>query len=85
MFSGEQAGKTGVGKISMNNLSSSAAGNRGAAPATMTVADVWYALFRHKWKIVILSVLGVVAAGVLYVKNKPPYASEAKLLVRYVV
>lgn len=51
----------------------------------MTVADVWYALFRHKWKIVLLSLLGVGAAGFLYIKNKPPYVSEAKLLVRYVV
>jgi uncharacterized protein involved in exopolysaccharide biosynthesis/Mrp family chromosome partitioning ATPase len=51
----------------------------------MSVADVWYALFRHKWKVLILSTLGVVAAGALYVKNKPPSVSEAKLLVRYVV
>ena len=85
MTSGEQPGKTGVGKKSMNNLSSSAAGNRGPAPAAITVADVWYALFRHKWKVVILSALGVVAAGALYVKNKPSYVSQAKLLVRYVV
>ena len=85
MSKGEQPGKSGVGKNSMNNLSSSAAGNRGPAPATMSVADVWYALFRHKWKVLILSTLGVVAAGVLYVTNKPPYVSEAKIMVRYVV
>jgi uncharacterized protein involved in exopolysaccharide biosynthesis/Mrp family chromosome partitioning ATPase len=51
----------------------------------MTIADVWYALFRHKWKVIMLSLLGMGAAGFLYVKNKPPYVSEAKLLVRYVV
>ena len=85
MSKGEQPGKSGVGKNSMNNLPTSAAGNRGPAPATMSVADVWYALFRHKWKVLILSTLGVVAAGVLYVKNEPPYVSEAKLLVRYIV
>src|SRR6185295_2763783 len=38
-----------------------------------------------KWKILALAALGVVAAGILYVINRPPYVSEAKLLVRYVV
>ncbi len=51
----------------------------------MTVADIWYALFRHKWKVLLLSLLGIGAAGYLYNTNKPPYVSEAKLLVRYVV
>ena len=69
----------------MSNIPTSAGGNRGQPSATMTVADVWYALFRHKWKVLLLSVLGVVASGVLYVRNKPSYVSEAKLLVRYVV
>lgn len=54
-------------------------------PSTITVGDVWYALFRHKWKIFLLAALGVVAAGVLYFINRPPYVSQAKLLVRYVV
>jgi len=86
MSKGEQPKKMGASNSnSMNNLPASAAGHRGQASATMTVADVWYALFRHKWKIIILSTLGVVAAGVLYVINKPPYVSEAKLMVRYVV
>src|SRR5262249_3577401 len=37
-----------------------------------------------KWKILILSCLGFLTAGVLYVLDKPKYSSTAKLLVRYV-
>jgi uncharacterized protein involved in exopolysaccharide biosynthesis/Mrp family chromosome partitioning ATPase len=58
---------------------------RGQMPSKITVGDVWYALFRHKWKILTLAALGVVAAAVLYLITPPPYVSEAKLLVRYVV
>jgi len=58
---------------------------RGPVPSKIAIGDVWYALFRHKWKVLLLSVLGIVAAGVLYSINRPPYVSQAKLLVRYVV
>jgi uncharacterized protein involved in exopolysaccharide biosynthesis len=54
-------------------------------PLKITLGDVWYALFRHKWKILVLAVLGVAAAGVLYSQTRTFYVSEAKLLVRYVV
>jgi len=42
-------------------------------------------LFRHKWKIIFLSVVGIVAGIVYYVVNPPPFQSEAELLVRYIL
>jgi len=49
------------------------------------IEDIIYVLFRHKWMILALSVLGFAAAGVVYLKRQPIYQSEAKLLVRYVL
>jgi len=54
-------------------------------PPKIAIGDIWYALFRHKWKVILLAVLGVVASGILYVSIRPSYVSKAKLLVRYVV
>jgi hypothetical protein len=31
-------------------------------PAPITPSDIYYVLFRHKWKILIISAIGVVAA-----------------------
>lgn len=87
MSKSEQFGSSGKNNgNSMNSAPYGPAGSRGPAPAaTMTVSDVLYALFRHKWKVLFLWLLGIGAAVGLYLKNKPPYVSEAKLLVRYVV
>lgn len=49
------------------------------------VQDVIYILFKHKWKIMILSLLGFTASAVVYLNRKPLYESQAKLLVRYVL
>jgi len=49
------------------------------------VQDVIYILFKHKWKIIILSLLGFTASAVVYLNRKPLYESQAKLLVRYVL
>jgi uncharacterized protein involved in exopolysaccharide biosynthesis/Mrp family chromosome partitioning ATPase len=51
----------------------------------MTLGDVYYILFRHKWKIVSCSLLGIVAVPVLYFFSPPAYQSEAKVLIRYVL
>ena len=51
----------------------------------LNVQDVLFVIFRHKWKILLLTLLGLLSAGVVYVLGKPQYLSEAKLLVRYVV
>ncbi len=51
----------------------------------LNLADIYHVLFRHKWKIIIVWVLGGISAGVLYLKWPVPYSSEAILAVRYVV
>ncbi len=51
----------------------------------MTLGDIYYTLFRHKWKIVLCSFAGVAAAFGVYKLRPPPYQSEAKLFVRYVI
>jgi uncharacterized protein involved in exopolysaccharide biosynthesis len=47
--------------------------------------DILFMLFRHKWKILALTVAGLLAAGIFYFAVPPAYESEAKLLVRYVM
>jgi len=49
------------------------------------VQDVLYVLCKHKWMILILSLLGLGGAATVYFTQKPLYQSEAKLLVRYVI
>ena len=51
---------------------------------TMTMGEIYYVLFRHKWTIVVAMVLGMVAAWYVYQTTPPTYRSNAKLLVRYV-
>jgi uncharacterized protein involved in exopolysaccharide biosynthesis/Mrp family chromosome partitioning ATPase len=50
----------------------------------MTVGDIYYVVFRHKWKIILLSLAGVLAAAAFYFRNPPPYQSQAELLIQYV-
>ncbi|HEY4301498.1 MAG TPA: hypothetical protein VGM73_11530 [Candidatus Didemnitutus sp.] len=52
---------------------------------SLGLGDIYYVLFRHKWKILICSIAGF-AAAVWVFKSKPaPYQSEAKLFIKYVV
>src|SRR5690349_14468573 len=51
----------------------------------ITSADVLYAFFRHKWKILIISMLAIGAAASLPFVTPRVYQSEAKLFVKYVV
>jgi succinoglycan biosynthesis transport protein ExoP len=57
------------------------------APSGFGVHDVIYILFKHKWKIILLSLLGFGAAGGLAYRASlaPSYETTADLLVRYVV
>lgn len=56
------------------------------APAdSFGVHDVLYILFKHKWKIILLSLLGFGASGFVYMNREPLFQSQAKLLVRYVL
>src|SRR5271157_1700696 len=53
-------------------------------PPGITVRDVYYVLFRHKWMIAALSLLAVAAALAVRFAWPVPYQSEAKLLIKWV-
>jgi polysaccharide biosynthesis transport protein len=46
--------------------------------------DILYVLFRRKWMILSFIGLGLVLAAGVFLRGKPVYQSEAKLLLRYV-
>jgi uncharacterized protein involved in exopolysaccharide biosynthesis/Mrp family chromosome partitioning ATPase len=50
----------------------------------LTLHDVYYVLFRHKWKIAILSLIGIAASLALCQWWPFPYMSEAEILISYV-
>src|SRR6185437_15959085 len=50
----------------------------------ITLGDIYYTLFRHKWKILTLTALGVAAAVLLPVIWPQTYETEAELLIKYV-
>lgn len=52
--------------------------------ASIGLPDIYYVLFRQKWKILTLSVLGVLGAVIIFLLKPAMYRSEAKLFVRYV-
>lgn len=56
-----------------------------AQPPSLTLGDIYYVLFRHKWKIIGCAIIGLAAAFAVYTYDPPPYTSEAKLFVRYVI
>jgi uncharacterized protein involved in exopolysaccharide biosynthesis/Mrp family chromosome partitioning ATPase len=51
----------------------------------LNLADIYYVLFRHKWKILLCSATGIAIAFALFKVEAPPFQSEAKLLVRYII
>lgn len=57
------------------------------APGGFSVHDALYIVFKHKWKILLLSLIGFSVAGVMGYRmmREPSYVSVAKLMVRYVV
>jgi len=57
-----------------------------AAPApTMSLGDIYYIVFRHKWKIAAISAAGLLGAVLLPLVWPRPYQSEAKLFIKYVL
>src|SRR6476660_4952605 len=54
-------------------------------PPSLSLGDIYYILFRHKWKILLISLCGVVLALLLPLVWPRPYQSEAKLFIRYVL
>ena len=77
----------------MNPLTAPSAPHRTASvpdplpspPAALSAGDIYYTLFRHKGKILLCALAGAVGAGAVRYLGEPPYESEAKLLVRYVL
>jgi uncharacterized protein involved in exopolysaccharide biosynthesis/Mrp family chromosome partitioning ATPase len=53
-------------------------------PPAISLGDIYYTIFRHKWKIVLTSLLGLAAAAAIYHFKAPMYQSEAELLIKYV-
>ena len=53
--------------------------------SSFTAKDMFFAVFRHKWLVLICTVLGLVLAVCCYLFYPKAYQSSAKLLVRYVV
>ena len=58
--------------------------HNGSLPG-ITLNDIYFVLFRHKWKIIFLSAAGIATGVVYYLVNPPPFESEAELLVRYIL
>jgi len=53
-------------------------------PASLGLDDILYLFFRHKWKIMFFSCIGVGVAAYFYLSEKTAYRSQAKLLIRYI-
>jgi uncharacterized protein involved in exopolysaccharide biosynthesis len=51
----------------------------------VSLNDILFILFRHKWKIFWCAMVGFAAAAAAYFLSPPAYEAQAKLLVRYVV
>jgi polysaccharide biosynthesis transport protein len=56
------------------------------APSSPGIAlsDIYHIIFRHKWLILIISTLALIAAVLVWMLFPNPYMSEAKLLIKYV-
>src|SRR5712671_6588697 len=52
---------------------------------SLSLGDIYYILFRHKWKIALIAGIGVITALLLPVFWPVIYQSEAKVFVRYVL
>src|SRR4051812_4736059 len=51
---------------------------------SIKLGDVYYTLFRHKWKILLCWFTGLAAALAYHYLFPAPYTSEAKLFIKYV-
>jgi uncharacterized protein involved in exopolysaccharide biosynthesis/Mrp family chromosome partitioning ATPase len=49
------------------------------------LSDIFFALFKRKWTIILCTLLGITGAAAVYFLSPPIYQSQAKLLVRYVL
>ena len=53
-------------------------------PASITLHDIYYVIFRHKWLSAILVAMGLACSLAVYCLWPFPYTSEAKLYIRYI-
>ncbi len=51
----------------------------------INLSAILFALFKRKWSIILLALVGIIAAAAFYFLYPPVYESDAKLLVRYVL
>jgi uncharacterized protein involved in exopolysaccharide biosynthesis/Mrp family chromosome partitioning ATPase len=49
----------------------------------LTLSDIYFVVFRHKWKIIICSAIGIAAAALIFFTKPVTYQSEAYLLIKY--
>lgn len=56
-----------------------------APAASFSLGDVYFIFFRHKWKILLIFLVGLAGAFGVYKTRPPVYQSEARILIRYVV
>jgi succinoglycan biosynthesis transport protein ExoP len=52
---------------------------------TMNLSDIYFILFKHKWKILFFSVAGVIAAIALFFLKPPMYTSACKVYIPNIV
>jgi uncharacterized protein involved in exopolysaccharide biosynthesis/Mrp family chromosome partitioning ATPase len=57
----------------------------GQQTSGLDVHDVLFALFRHKWKLLLMTLLGLIGATASYLLAPKSYQSNSKLLVKYVL
>lgn len=50
----------------------------------LDIGDIYYTLFRHKWKILICGLLGLGVGGYIFYNAPKEYRSEARLFIRYI-
>jgi uncharacterized protein involved in exopolysaccharide biosynthesis len=65
-------------------MSKSSSRSSGSAPS-LGIGDIVYVLFKHKWKLIAITLLGWTATLAYYFLAPPVFTSMAKLMVRYVV
>src|SRR6267142_1906977 len=69
----------------MNPADNKNIGNGQPTGSGMSLDDVLYTLFRHKWLIVGSFCLGIVGILAVRVEKPPLYVSKVKLMVHYVL
>lgn len=54
-------------------------------PAGLSLGDLYYIFFRHKWKIFLIFLIGLAGAVGAYLYIPASYQSEAKIFIKYVL